>query len=85
MPSEHHQSRLKAGHEGMVLIPVELNAALGRSTCKSPPEVDGIWGSPGIHFAGNSYLIGYRYMLNLTNATDRSGFVIKLGFSSWPL
>jgi hypothetical protein len=28
--------------------------------------------------------IGYRYMLNLSNATERNGFVIKVGISSWP-
>jgi hypothetical protein len=26
----------------------------------------------------------HRRILNLSNATDRNGFIIKLGMSSWP-
>ena len=46
--------------------------------------IDGIWGVRVYILPVTAIDIGYRYMLNLTNATDRSGFVIKLGFSNWP-
>jgi len=89
MPSERHQSRLKAGHEGMVLTS-------GRAECRARemrgdpehdiwgPRSDGIWGVRVYILPVTAIDIGCRYMLNLTNATDRSGFVIKLGFSRWP-
>ena len=46
--------------------------------------IDGIWGVRVYILPVTAIDIGYRYMLSLTNATDRNGFVIKLGFSSWP-
>jgi outer membrane protein OmpA-like peptidoglycan-associated protein len=47
--------------------------------------VDGIWGLrlfPSAK-ANLGMDIGYRYMLNLSNAQDRNGFVIKLGYAKY--
>ena len=41
-------------------------------------------GACGYTFPKAAVDIGYRRMLNLSNATDRNGFIIKLGMSSWP-
>jgi hypothetical protein len=46
--------------------------------------VDGIWGLRIYILREAAVDIGYRNMLNLQNSTDRNGFVIKLGVSSWP-
>ena len=46
--------------------------------------VDGIWGVRLYPWRQVSIDAGYRYMLNLSNATDRHGFVIKLGMGSLP-
>lgn len=46
--------------------------------------IDGVW---GVRFYPNHMIAvdaGYRYMLNLTNDVDRSGFVIKVGATLWP-
>jgi outer membrane protein OmpA-like peptidoglycan-associated protein len=46
--------------------------------------VDGVWGVrlyPTDNFAVD---LGYRYMLNLGNAQDRNGFVIKAGYARQP-
>ena len=46
--------------------------------------IDGIWGVRVYILPVTGIDVGCRFMLNLTNATDRNGFVIELGFSSWP-
>ena len=46
--------------------------------------VEGIWGVriyPWKHLAFDA---GYRYMVNLKDANDRHGFVVKLGTAYWP-
>ena len=46
--------------------------------------VDGVW---GVRSYLNSFMAldaGYRWMLNLHNVHDRSGFVVKLGVGYWP-
>lgn len=63
---------------------VFTGAATPDTTFGSRDPVDGIWGFRIYLLPEMAMDIGYRYMLNLTNATDRNGFVIKLGFSTWP-
>ena len=46
--------------------------------------VDGIWGARFYILPQLAIDAGYRYMLNLGNLHDRSGFVINLGIVSWP-
>jgi hypothetical protein len=63
---------------------VFVGAATPNMTFGVRDPVDGIWGLRVYIFPEAAIDIGYRYMLNLGNATDRNGFVVKLGFSSWP-
>ncbi len=54
-------------------------------TFGSRDPVDGVWGFRA-YFTRNVALdVGYRYMLNLDNAHDRHGFVVKLGATLWPV
>jgi hypothetical protein len=63
---------------------VFAGSATPNTTFGPRDPVDGIWGGRIYILPAMAVDIGYRYMLNLTNARDRSGFVIKLGISSWP-
>ena len=45
--------------------------------------VDGVWGVRLYPFKSVGLDVGYRYMLNLGNAHDRNGFVVKLGTTYW--
>lgn len=46
--------------------------------------VDGVWGLRMYPWKYIGVDVGYRYMLNLKQLNDRSGFVIKLGTAYWP-
>ena len=46
--------------------------------------VDSVTGVRLYPFRGMAIDLGYRYMLNLKDAVDRNGFVIKAGFTHWP-
>ena len=46
--------------------------------------VDGVWGVRVYINRAIAVDLGYRYMLNLSNARDRSGFVIKIGTTHLP-
>jgi hypothetical protein len=63
---------------------VFAGTATPNTTFGARDPVDGIWGVRIYLVPQAAVDIGYRYMLNLRNATDRNGFVIKLGISSWP-
>lgn len=63
---------------------VFAGAATPNTTFGARDPVDGIWGVRVYVLPAAAIDIGYRYMLNLSDATDRSGFVIKLGITSWP-
>lgn len=63
---------------------VFAGAATPNMTFGARDPVDGIWGLRVYIMPQAAVDIGYRYMLNLSNATDRNGFVIKLGISNWP-
>ena len=63
---------------------VFAGAATPNVTFGSRDPVDGIWGLRIYIIPQMAVDIGYRDMLNLGNAIDRNGFVIKLGVSSWP-
>ena len=63
---------------------VFAGAGTPNTTFGARDPVDGIWGFRVYILPAAAIDIGYRYMLNLGNATDRNGFVIKLGVSSWP-
>jgi len=47
--------------------------------------IDGVWGLRVYPFTNVAIDAGYRYMLNLGNDVDRSGFIIKVGASLWPV
>lgn len=63
---------------------VFAGAATPNMTFGARDPVDGVWGARVYIFPELAVDIGYRYMLNLGNSTDRNGFVLKLGFSNWP-
>jgi outer membrane protein OmpA-like peptidoglycan-associated protein len=46
--------------------------------------VDGVWGLRMYPLRYLAFDLGYRYMLNLKDAHDRNGFVIKVGTAYWP-
>ena len=46
--------------------------------------VDGIWGLRMYPWKHIGIDLGYRFMLNLKNSSDRSGFVVKIGGTYWP-
>jgi hypothetical protein len=73
-PSGIELSKLTPGAAG---TSPELNAA-------EPPQRDGIWGVRFFVLPQLTIDADYRYMLNLRNSTERSGFVINLGIVSWP-
>ncbi len=45
--------------------------------------IDGVWGIRWYPFQNVAVDLGYRYMLNLKDHGDRSGFVIKVGGTHW--
>ncbi|MCI0627109.1 MAG: PKD domain-containing protein, partial [Acidobacteria bacterium] len=47
--------------------------------------VDGVWGVRIYPWNFVALDVGYRYMLNLQNAEDRHGFVVKLATTYWPV
>ncbi len=61
-----------------------VGAATPNTTFGARDPVDGIWGLRIYLLPQTAVDIGYRYILNLGNVTDRNGFVIKVGVSSWP-
>ncbi len=46
--------------------------------------IDGVWGIRMYPWKNIGIDLGYRYMLNLKDLNDRSGFVVKLGVGYWP-
>ncbi len=46
--------------------------------------VDGVWGLRLYPWRSVALDVGYRYMLNLKNAHDRNGFVVKVSAVHWP-
>ena len=63
---------------------VFAGAATPNTTFGARDPVDGIWGARFYILPQLAIDVGYRYMLNLSNLNDRSGFVINLGIVSWP-
>ncbi len=62
-------------YNGLVFV----GAATPNTTFGARDPVDGIWGLRFYILPQMAINAGYRYMLNLTNAVDRNGFVIKRG------
>ena len=63
---------------------VFTGAATPDSTFGARSPVDGVWGARFYILPELAIDAGYRYMLNLSNLHDRSGFVINLGIVSRP-
>jgi outer membrane protein OmpA-like peptidoglycan-associated protein len=71
---------------------MEYSGVIFSYTPGTPPDnsfgardpVDGIWGLRMYPWKHLGIDVGYRYMLNLKNLNDRSGFVIKIGAGYWP-
>lgn len=91
-------NQLKTG-AGIILFPesrfqpmMEYSAIIFDSAPNSPANttlgardpIDGVWGVRMYPWKNIGIDLGYRYMLNLRNSSDRSGFVVKLGTSYWP-
>jgi outer membrane protein OmpA-like peptidoglycan-associated protein len=91
-------NQLKTG-AGILLFPesrfqpmMEYSAIVFDSAPNSPDNttlgardpIDGIWGLRMYLKKNIGVDLGYRYMLNLRNSSDRSGFVVKIGTAYWP-
>ena len=63
---------------------VFAGAATPDTTFGARNPVDGVWGVRFYILPQLAIDAGYRYMLNLSNLNDRSGFVINLGIASGP-
>jgi hypothetical protein len=91
-------NQVRAG-AGILLFPesrfqpmMEYSAVIFDSAPNSPDNttlgardpIDGVWGIRMYLKRNIGVDLGYRYMLNLRNSSDRSGFVVKLGTAYWP-
>jgi outer membrane protein OmpA-like peptidoglycan-associated protein len=59
-------------------------SATPNTTFGARDPVDGVWGVRLYPWKSMALDVGYRYMINLKNAHDRHGFVVKLGAVYWP-
>jgi outer membrane protein OmpA-like peptidoglycan-associated protein len=72
--------QLMSEYNGVIFVgPATPNNSFG-----SRDPVEGIWGLRLYPLREISVDAGYRYMLNLSNHSDRHGFVIKVGMGSIP-
>ncbi len=67
-------------YNGLIFV----GSATPNTTFGARDPVDGIWGVRIYPKRTIALDVGYRYMLNLSNANDRHGFVIKVGTAYWP-
>jgi len=76
------QSRVQPMSEftGVVFV----GTATPNTTFGVRDPVDGVWGVRLYPWKNIALDVGYRYMLNLRDAHDRHGFVVKLGAVHWP-
>ena len=71
---------------------MEYSAVAFVSAPGTPPDnsfgardpIDGVWGLRMYPWKYLAFDVGYRYMLNLRDLNDRSGFVVKIGTAYWP-
>ncbi len=61
-----------------------VGLATPNTTFGARDPVDGVWGVRLYPWKSVALDVGYRYMLNLKDAHDRHGFVVKLGAVYWP-
>jgi outer membrane protein OmpA-like peptidoglycan-associated protein len=79
------QSRIQPMSEYTAVIFTGLRAnTTPNTTFGARDPVDGVWGFRAYLMRDLALDVGYRYMLNLSDAHDRHGFVVKLGMTSWP-
>jgi outer membrane protein OmpA-like peptidoglycan-associated protein len=79
------ESRFQPMSEYTGVIFTGLRASTTQDTTFGARDpVDGVWGVRAYLMKNLALDVGYRYMLNLEDAHDRHGFVIKLGMTSWP-
>jgi len=62
---------------------VFVGTATPNTTFGARDPVDGVWGFRLYPWKSVALDVGYRYMLNLRDAHDRHGFVVKLGAVYW--
>ncbi len=78
------ESRFQPMMEYSAVVFADAPGTPPNNTVGATDPIDRIWGIrmyPWKHFG---FDLGYRYMLNLRNLNDRSGFVIKVGAAFWP-
>ena len=76
------QSRIQILQEYTGLV--FLGTHTPNTTFDRRDPVDGVWGLRIYPLNFVALDVGYRYMLNLRNAQDRHGFVVKLATTYWP-
>jgi outer membrane protein OmpA-like peptidoglycan-associated protein len=75
------QSRIQfmTEYTGIIFV----GQATPNTTFGARDPVDGVWGVRLYPWRSVALDVGYRYMLNLTDANDRNGFVVKVGAVHW--
>jgi outer membrane protein OmpA-like peptidoglycan-associated protein len=57
--------------------------ATPNTTFGARDPIDGVWGLRLYPWKSVAFDFGYRYMLNMRDVNDRSGFVVKIGGADW--
>ena len=78
------QSRIQPMEEYTATIFSHAPNFIPDTTFGARDPVDAVWGVRVYPFKFLAFDLGYRYMVNLRDANDRHGFVVKLGTASWP-
>jgi len=71
---------------------MEYSGTIFTNNGNTPPDnsfgardpVEGVWGVRVYPWKNIGFDIGYRYIMNLRNSVDQSGFVLKMGGVYWP-
>ena len=78
------ESRFQPMMEYSAVIFASAPGSPANNTFGARDPVDGVWGIRMYPWKNIGIDLGYRYMMNLRNLNDRSGFVVKLGTAYWP-
>jgi outer membrane protein OmpA-like peptidoglycan-associated protein len=78
------ESRFQPMVEYSAVVFADAPGTPANTTFGATDPIDGIWGIRMYPWKNIGFDLGYRYMLNLHNLNDRSGFVIKVGAAFWP-
>ena len=78
------ESRIQPMAEYTATIFSHASSFIPDTTFGARDPVDGVWGVRVYPTKFLAFDLGYRYMVNLRDANDRHGFVVKVGAAYWP-